>query len=59
MVKVEFWVELLLVDAELIQKIYLFSRLTGPSLSPFNAWVLSKSLETLAIRVEIDIVKMP
>jgi O-succinylhomoserine sulfhydrylase len=29
-------------DPELIQKIYLFSRLTGPSLSPFNAWVLSK-----------------
>jgi O-succinylhomoserine sulfhydrylase len=33
-------------------KIYLFSRLTGPSLSPFNAWVLSKSLETLAIRLD-------
>ena len=39
-------------DAELIQKIYLFSRLTGPSLSPFNAWVLSKSLESLAIRLD-------
>ena len=39
-------------DAELIKKIYLFSRLTGPSLSPFNAWVLSKSLETLAIRLD-------
>ncbi len=39
-------------EAELIQKIYLFSRLTGPSLSPFNAWVLSKSLETLAIRLD-------
>ena len=39
-------------DAELIQKIYLFSRLTGPSLSPFNAWILSKSLETLAIRLD-------
>jgi O-succinylhomoserine sulfhydrylase len=38
--------------AELIKKIYLFSRLTGPSLSPFNAWVLSKSLETLAIRLD-------
>lgn len=38
--------------SDLIQEIYLFSRLTGPSLSPFNAWVLSKSLETLAIRVE-------
>jgi O-succinylhomoserine sulfhydrylase len=39
-------------NADLIKDIYLFSRLTGPSLSPFNAWVLSKSLETLAIRVE-------
>ena len=39
-------------SAELIQKIYLFSRLTGPSLSPFNAWVLSKSLETLSIRLD-------
>ncbi|WP_378185563.1 trans-sulfuration enzyme family protein [Aquimarina sp. W85] len=37
---------------ELIREIYLFSRNTGPSLSPFNAWILSKSLETLAIRVE-------
>ena len=37
---------------ELIQEIYLFSRNTGPALSPFNAWVLSKSLETLSIRVE-------
>ena len=37
---------------ELIREIYLFSRLTGPSMSPFNAWVLSKSLETLAVRTE-------
>ncbi len=37
---------------ELIREIYLFSRSTGPSLSPFNAWVLSKSLETLAVRLE-------
>ncbi|MGR3854829.1 O-succinylhomoserine sulfhydrylase [Chryseobacterium indologenes] len=36
----------------LIREIYLFARNTGPALSPFNAWVLSKSLETLAIRVE-------
>lgn len=39
-------------NAELIQKIYLFSRNTGPALSPFNAWILSKSLETLPVRVE-------
>ncbi|WMI69563.1 O-succinylhomoserine sulfhydrylase [Mangrovimonas sp. YM274] len=37
---------------ELIREIYLFSRNTGPSLSPFNAWVLSKSLETLPVRVD-------
>jgi O-succinylhomoserine sulfhydrylase len=38
--------------ADLIREIYLFARNTGPSLSPFNAWVLSKSLETLAVRVD-------
>ena len=38
--------------AHLIREIYLFSRNTGPAMSPFNAWVLSKSLETLAIRVD-------
>lgn len=37
---------------ELIKDIRFFARHTGPSLSPFNAWVLSKSLETLAIRME-------
>jgi len=37
---------------ELIEKVYKFSRITGPALSPFNAWVLSKSLETLAVRVD-------
>lgn len=37
---------------ELIREIYLFSRNTGPAMSPFNAWVLSKSLETLSIRVD-------
>ncbi|MEO6883072.1 MAG: O-succinylhomoserine sulfhydrylase [Bacteroidia bacterium] len=37
---------------ELIQQIYLFCRSTGPSISPFNAWLLSKSLETLPLRME-------
>jgi len=37
---------------ELMREIYLFSRNTGPAMSPFNAWILSKSLETLSIRVE-------
>jgi len=36
----------------LIKDIYLFCRSTGPALSPFNAWVLSKSLETLAVRMD-------
>ena len=38
--------------AELIREIYLFARNTGPSLSPFNSWILSKSLETLAVRLD-------
>ncbi|MBI6116069.1 trans-sulfuration enzyme family protein [Salegentibacter maritimus] len=38
--------------ADLIREIYLFSRNTGPALSPFNAWVLSKSLETLSVRLD-------
>lgn len=38
--------------ADLIKEIYLFCRNTGPALSPFNAWILSKSLETLDVRME-------
>ncbi|MDP2419961.1 PLP-dependent aspartate aminotransferase family protein [Sediminibacterium sp.] len=37
---------------DLIKEIYLFCRSTGPALSPFNAWVLSKSIETLEVRME-------
>lgn len=37
---------------DLIREIYLFARNTGSALSPFNAWVLSKSMETLAVRVD-------
>ncbi|MBS1559415.1 MAG: O-succinylhomoserine sulfhydrylase [Bacteroidetes bacterium] len=36
----------------LIKEVRFFARHTGPSMSPFNAWVLSKSLETLAVRME-------
>ncbi|MDR1182459.1 MAG: aminotransferase class I/II-fold pyridoxal phosphate-dependent enzyme [Bacteroidales bacterium] len=39
-------------NKEIINKIYLFSRGIGSTLSPFNAWILSKSLETLSVRVE-------
>jgi O-succinylhomoserine sulfhydrylase len=37
---------------DLIHELYLFCRNTGPSMSPFNAWVLSKSLETLDVRIQ-------
>lgn len=37
---------------DLIYDIYLFCRSTGPALSPFNAWILSKSLDTLEVRME-------
>jgi O-succinylhomoserine sulfhydrylase len=39
-------------NTDLIREIYLFARNTGPALSPFNAWTLSKSLETLSVRVD-------
>lgn len=39
-------------NKELVKQLYLFIRNTGPSLSPFNAWVLSKSLETLFVRMD-------
>jgi O-succinylhomoserine sulfhydrylase len=32
--------------------VYTFLRTAGPSLSPFNAWVLIKGMETLAIRLQ-------
>src|ERR1700684_3375350 len=35
----------------IMDKIHILIRQTGPSMSPFNAWVLLKSLETLAVRV--------
>ena len=37
---------------DLIHEIYMFCRSTGPAMSPFNAWVLSRSLETLDVRME-------
>ncbi len=38
--------------ADLLREIYLFARNTGPTLSPFNAWLFSKSLETLSVRLD-------
>lgn len=37
---------------DLIDEIRFFARHTGPALSPFNAWILSKSLETLPVRMD-------
>jgi len=42
----------ILGNKDLIKQIRFFARHTGPAMSPFNAWVLSKSLETLAVRME-------
>lgn len=39
-------------DKNLINEIKAFARHSGPAMSPFNAWVLSKSLETLAVRMD-------
>lgn len=38
--------------AEAVEPVKRFLRNTGPCLSPFNAWILSKSLETLAVRMD-------
>ncbi|MBX3102623.1 MAG: PLP-dependent transferase [Bacteroidetes bacterium] len=38
--------------ADLLKELRFFCRHTGPALSPFNSWILSKSLETLAVRME-------
>ena len=39
-------------EAFISEHLHTFLRQTGPCLSPFNAWVLLKGLETLSIRVE-------
>ena len=42
----------ILGSKEIIEEVKAFARHSGPSLSPFNAWLLSKSLETLALRMD-------
>ena len=39
-------------DASYITDCRFFARHTGPAMSAFNAWLLSKSLETLAVRMD-------
>ncbi len=43
---------LIVSTKEIISKIQGFARHSGPAMSPFNAWILSKSLETLHLRME-------
>jgi O-succinylhomoserine sulfhydrylase len=38
--------------ADLIAELRYFARHTGPSMAPFNAWIFSKSIETLELRME-------
>lgn len=37
---------------DLMQEVQTFIRHSGPAMSPFNAWIISKSLETLAVRMD-------
>jgi len=43
---------IILASKELIKEVRFFCRHTGPAMSPFNAWIFSKSLETLAVRMD-------
>jgi len=43
---------LLLGTQEVMDKVVAFCRHTGPAMSPFNAWTISKSLETLHLRMD-------
>jgi O-succinylhomoserine sulfhydrylase len=39
-------------NREITEEVFKFLRTAGPTLSPFNAWVILKGLETLKIRME-------
>lgn len=43
---------MVLASKDIIKEVKAFCRQTGPSLSPFNAWIISKSLETLHVRMD-------
>ena len=43
---------IILGEEDYIDKVFAYNKHTGPSMSPFNAWVLLKGLETLPLRVE-------
>ncbi len=42
----------IITSEELFPEIKFMARHTGPSMSPFHGWILSKSLETLAVRMD-------
>lgn len=42
----------IVTSEELFPEIKFMARHTGPSMSPFHGWILSKSLETLAVRMD-------
>ncbi|MEP0711520.1 MAG: PLP-dependent transferase [Algoriphagus sp.] len=44
---------LILGKADLMKEVHFFARHTGPAISPFNAWILAKSMETLGVRMDI------
>jgi O-succinylhomoserine sulfhydrylase len=37
---------------EVMQEVRMFAKITGPVMSPHTAWILSKSLETLSVRLD-------
>lgn len=43
---------LILGKADLMKEVHFFVRHTGPAISPFNAWILAKSMETLGVRMD-------
>ncbi len=43
---------LILGSSQLIKEVQFFTRHTGPAISPFNAWILAKSMETLGVRMD-------
>ncbi|WBL43677.1 PLP-dependent transferase [Algoriphagus halophytocola] len=43
---------LILGKQDLMKEVHFFARHTGPAISPFNAWILSKSMETLGVRMD-------
>src|SRR6478735_3863921 len=43
---------IILASKELIKEVRFFCRHSGPALSPFHSWLFSKSLETLAVRMD-------